>query len=67
MILGEVKARVEEIAQLHGDDEAQHGKEDSLWKDVLQAIVSAKTLKEAKQLAHEALKTKDLEFQRWCA
>lgn len=66
MILGEVKARVEEIANLH-DDEAQHSREDALWKDVLQAIMSAKTLKEAKQLAQEALKTRDLEFKRWCA
>ena len=64
MDLAEVTARVDEIRywwEVKDDDEVAHGKEDSLWEEVLEE------LSKDSELAKEALKTRELKFQRWCA
>ncbi len=60
-----VKKRVSEIDAIKDDDEAAHSREDSLWYSVLRAIANGSDF--AKELAVEALKTEQIDFQRWCA
>jgi len=65
MTPGEVEARVERIRAMAGDDEAAHGAEDSLRRDVLLAIAGG--ARNARALARTALETEEIEFARWCA
>ncbi len=60
-----VRKRVSEVDAVKDDDEAAHSREDSLWYDVLSAIANGSDC--AKELAVEALKTEQINFQRWCA
>ena len=66
---GIVASRVETIAgnarQRRIDHEALHGEEDKLWRDVLSAIAEGRCF-DPKGCAEEALKTQDIEFERWC-
>ncbi|QBJ94514.1 hypothetical protein D0Z67_29545 (plasmid) [Streptomyces seoulensis] len=64
MDMQEINERVAQIAA-SGDDEEQHGMEDSLYEDVLKAI--AEGAPNASELAAAALKTKDMDFSRWYA
>lgn len=48
-----------------GDDESAHSMEDTLHQDVLAAI--AANAPDSGALAYEALKTQQLDFNRWCA
>jgi hypothetical protein len=66
MTVDEVKARVEEIRNMAGDDEAAHGMEDKLHQDVLRAIANRECPNPAR-LAYRALETKEIDFSRWCA
>jgi len=61
----DVREFVEEIRLSAGDDEVAHSMEDELYVAVLQAIANGADSPE--KLAAEALKTKDIEFSRWCA
>jgi hypothetical protein len=61
----DVRARVEKVKRMYGDDEAQHSEEDSLRTDVLIAISMGAV--NAAELALESLKTSELDFNRWCA
>jgi hypothetical protein len=61
-----VEQEVERIRELRYDDEAAHGAEDDLWESVLRAIASGETDDPA-GIAAAALKTKTIEFVRWCA
>jgi hypothetical protein len=61
-----VEQEVERIRELRYDDEAAHGAEDDLWESVLRAIASGETDDPA-AIAAAALKTKTIEFARWCA
>lgn len=67
MTVDDVKGAVEIIRAWAegGDDEVAHNMEDALHADVLQAIATGADNPE--KLAAEALKTKDIEFNRWCA
>lgn len=66
MKINQIRKRVRYIKNgADGDDEAQHSHEDSLWEDVLLAISAGAD--NPRELATEALKTKKLGFQRWCA
>lgn len=47
------------------DDEAAHSYEDDLHVEVLQAVAAGHP--DAAVLAFEALKTRDIDFGRWCA
>ena len=61
----EVRAEVARIAEMTGDPEAAHGAEDELWRGVLEAIATGNA--QAGYLAAEALKTRDLDFPRYCS
>jgi hypothetical protein len=62
--LDEVKEKLLEIANhATSDDEAAHSAEDALWFSVLEAIAAGSG--DAKELAQEALKSRDIEFHRW--
>ena len=67
MTIEEIKRRVAEIKEVgDADFEASHGNEDSLHEDVLQAIADG-DFGEASKWATEALKTLDIDFNRYCA
>ncbi len=59
----DVRRRVAALTAAHGDDEAAHSEEDKLHQDVLRHYAE----QENGELAREALKTLDLNFERWCA
>jgi hypothetical protein len=65
--LKEVRRRVAEIEAMKDDDEAAHILEASLHGDVLACIANSTNLAGVRDLAREALKTKDIEFERWFA
>lgn len=54
------------IDSINADDpEGAHGEEDSIWEDVLHAIVAGHP--DPAAIAEAALKTMDLDFPRWYA
>lgn len=61
----EVEARVRMVESRKDDNESAHGIEDDLYEDVLRAIAEGSP--EATALARAALKSKDVDFARWCA
>lgn len=61
-----IEGRVRDIEAMAGDDEAAHSEEDRLWESVLMAIANGETADPA-ACARAALKTKNIDFQRWCA
>lgn len=61
----DVRREVANIARMAGDDEGAHAAEDALHQEVLQAIAAGAA--DAPALARAALKTRDIEFSRWCA
>lgn len=63
----QVRARVEQIAEMAGDPEVAHGAEDDLHGEVLRAIAERSTDPWARAVAEEALKSANLDFARWCA
>lgn len=67
MTRDDVRARVAEIAKIAGDDETAHSMEDELHAAVLREIAYNVQLTgdEAGVLAAEALRTLDIEFERW--
>jgi hypothetical protein len=67
MTRDEALERVAKIAAMAGDDEAAHGEEDSLHRDVLRAIADGTAYPSAAALARCALGTIGLDFARWTA
>lgn len=65
MTIEEVCNIVATIETVAHDDEKAHGMEDALYEAVLKAI--ADNTPNAALLAHYALKTKDIDFARYCA
>lgn len=65
MDIGQVRNRVRHIHNIRADDEVAHAEEDSLHGDVLQAIADGAP--NAAELASEALRSKGIDFARWCA
>ncbi|MBG9915251.1 hypothetical protein ABD67_10070 [Bacillus sonorensis] len=65
MTVDDVREFVEEIRLSADDDEVAHSMEDELYVAVLQAIVNGAD--NPGKLAAEALRTKNIEFSRWCA
>lgn len=65
MTIEEVCYTVATIEAIAHDYERAHGLEDELYEAVLKAI--ADNAPNAALLAHYALKTKDIEFARYCA
>lgn len=67
MTVKEIEQTVEEIRSIAGDDEAAHSAEDALWEKVLEAIATGQHNFTADSLAAAALKTRAINFARWCA
>lgn len=65
MTIDDVKRRVEAINAIRGDSEEAHSLEDELHWDVLGVI--ALGAENARELANAAMKTREIEFERWCA
>lgn len=65
MDIDQVRNRVRHIDNIRADDEAAHAEEDQLHQLVLEYI--AQGAPRAAELAQEALKTGDIDFNRWCA
>jgi hypothetical protein len=61
----EIRARVATVAEKVDDNEVAHAREDELHQSVLRAIASG--AENAAELAAEALKTLELDFERWFA
>ncbi|PEH04339.1 hypothetical protein CP356_05705 [Lactobacillus sp. UMNPBX5] len=65
MNLKEVKKTVNDIKESVVDFEGAHELEDDLYEAVLKEVVSGNP--ESKEMAREALKTKQIDFARYCA
>jgi len=61
-----VRTEVARIDAAKGDDEGAHGMEDDLYALILRMIATDR-IADAKACAQEALKTKLIDFARWCA
>ena len=67
MTIEEIKQRVADIKAVGDNDfEASHGNEDNLHEDVLQAIADG-DFGEASKWADETLKSREIDFHRYCA
>ena len=62
----DIRTKIGEIAGLMDDPEKAHSLEDDLYEFVLKTIASDNT-DDIKGLCLEALKTKKMDFERWCA
>ena len=62
----DVRKRVSEIAKEIDDPEKAHSMEDDLWELVLKTLAIGNT-DDPKGICSEALKTKRIDFPRWCA
>lgn len=69
MTIQDVKERVEKIAAMRDDPEAAHSEEDALYAELLASagLGTPETIEHMQELAAEALRTKDMDFPRWCA
>ena len=65
MTIEEVRQAVIEIEAYGGDSERAHSAEDDLHQRVLRAVANGDS--NSQELAVEALKTLDLQSERWCA
>ncbi len=64
MTVDDVRKILEEIYDTaKKDPEGAHGTEDRLWAEVLEAIATG--AENPRELAQEALKSRDIEFPRW--
>lgn len=61
-----VAAKVENIKRLTSDPETAHICEDQLWEAVLYVIAEGECA-DPKACAIAALRTKEIDFPRWCA
>jgi hypothetical protein len=61
-----VREKVEEIRKAAHDPEAAHSLEDALYAEILAAIASGGCTR-PEECAAEALKTQEIEFERWTA
>jgi hypothetical protein len=66
MTVEDVRERLERIKQAAGDPEVAHGREDSLREDVLRHIANG-WCSDPMALAHEVLKSEEIDFPRWYA
>ena len=67
MTVEDINKSVQEIANSTGDPEMAHSMEDGLFVEVLTAIAEGKHPLNASRIAEAALKSKEIEFPRWCA
>lgn len=62
----QIRAIVAKIEAMRDDDEAAHSEEDSLHVRVLMSIAAGQA-EDPAACAAEALKTREIDFARWCA
>lgn len=62
-----VQQRVQGIAEVARDYERAHGLEDDLFAEVLEHIAQTSTDPRARALAGAALRTRTIQFDRYCA
>ena len=68
MTIEEIRARIEEIISLAGDDETQHSREDRLYLDFIRYVASlGDRVPPLAEQAAEILRTQELDFCRWYA
>jgi hypothetical protein len=68
MTATDVRERLDEIRRIAGDDEAAHGAQDALFREVLTAIATGTgSLRNARRIAADALTVDEIEFGRWMA
>ena len=60
----EIKRRIREIKYFQSDDEKAHNCEGELYSDFI--LYVANTEGELAEMAKMVLKTKDIDFNRWC-
>jgi hypothetical protein len=60
----QVRERVSLIEQSKWDGEKAHSLEDALHRDVLEALAAG--VRGGRSLATAALRTREIEFPRWC-
>jgi hypothetical protein len=65
LTLKEVEHRIDAISAEQGDPEAAHGLEDTLYRDVLNAIADGHP--DPAVIAALCLMTRHIDFPRWCA
>ena len=62
----EIKQSVQDIYEMREDDESAHSMEDSLYQEFINHIVETDN-GALGDMAREVLKTREIEFKRWCA
>lgn len=62
-----IRSFIADLAEMAGDAESAHSAEDQLHQGVLAIIANGEHDDSAAALAREALKSRDLDFPRWCA
>lgn len=69
MTLKYIQEQVEYIESVKGDDEIAHGVEDSLREAFISHVAEHAEHGEPliRRMAQAVLKTKDIQFKRWCA
>lgn len=67
MNLKEIKARIDDIREVAGDDETAHAREDELYADFIAFVAENPMSRGLADKAKLVLSTRDLKFERWCA
>ena len=65
--VSDVERIVALIERIKSDDEDAHGREDDLHRAVMEAIANGTWRDSPAALCRAALKTREIEFARWCA
>lgn len=66
MTIETIREQVGAIRAVRDDDERAHSKEDELYEAFVRHVAAGPP-SEVTMLAKEVLKTKKIEFSRWCA
>lgn len=66
LTIEDVENSLKKLESLKHDDEAAHGYEDYLYSEVLEAI-SENRCENPSKCAELVLKSKEIDFARWCA
>lgn len=66
MSVDDVEKALRRIKRIRADDETAHMDEDDLHVEVLEAIAAGECA-DPVALAREALKSREIDFARWCA
>lgn len=65
--LDDIRARLEAIRDVAGDDEVAHGREDSLREEFIEHVRDNPADSKLAEKASLVLSTDEISFARWCA